>query len=168
MDRSKTIILTCAGIIAFGLMLLVIQALLRKLKPGSEQDGRIKVSYGVWVTALLIAASTILVKTINLLLEAMDTIYKSESKSPLMEIGKTGSLFIGLAIAWFLICYAVSNIFPVLIVGKRKSQNEIETDNVSYFLVNGVILIGLNFCLLPVFEMVIRMFMPSISLPFYH
>ncbi|MBS0646256.1 MAG: hypothetical protein JSR97_06660 [Verrucomicrobia bacterium] len=168
MNTSKTVTLTIVGIVAIVIMLLVIQLLLRKLKTKSEQEGRLKNSYGVWFATLFIAATITMGRTITILGEAIDNIYKNISTNITSEVAKTASLFIGLSAFWFIVWYFVANLLSVTILGNRKDQNEIETDNVSYFLIKGILIIGFMFCLLPVFEIILRTFMPNVQIPFYH
>lgn len=168
MNSSKTVTLTIIGVVAIVIMLLVIQLLLRKLKIKSEQEGRLKNSYGVWFATLFIAATITMGRTIAILGEAIDNIYKNISTNINGEVAKTASLFIGLAAFWFIVWYFVANLLAVTILGKRKDQNEIEADNVSYFLIKGVLIIGFILCLLPVFEIILRTFMPNVQIPFYH
>ena len=74
MNTSKTITLTIAGLIAIAIVLLIIQLLLKKLKSKSEIDGRLKLSYGIWFVTLCIAGSSVNLKTISVLSEAIDNI----------------------------------------------------------------------------------------------
>jgi hypothetical protein len=99
---------------------------------------------------------------------ALDNIYKNILDNLYGQLIETTSLFIGLSAVWFLILYFISNLLSVTIVGKRKNMNEIESDNVSYFLIKGILIIGFVFCLSPVFEIILRRFIPSIEIPFYH
>jgi len=168
MNTSKTIALTTSAVIAIAIMLFIIQLLVRKLKLKSEQDGKLKTSYGVWFACLSIEALIVTGETINLLSTAFDNIYKNISNNLLGQLVKTGSLFIGLCALWFLLWYFIGNLLSVTIVGKRKNENEIEANNVSYFLIKGILIIGFIFCLSPVFEIILRNFIPSIQIPFYH
>ena len=168
MNTSKTVTLTIFGIVAIVIILLMIQLLLRKLKMKSDQEGRLKNSYGVWFATLFIAATIIMGRTISILGEAFDNIYKNVSTNIMGEVAKTASLFIGLSAFWFVVWYFVANLLSVTILGNRKDQNEIEADNVSYFLIKGILIIGFILCLLPVFEIMLRTFMPNVQIPFFH
>lgn len=168
MNTSKTLALTISVIIAILIMLLIIQLLLRKLKPKSVIEGKFKNSYGVWFTTLFLAASIITSKAMSVLNEAFDNIYKNVSINILGEVAKTASLFIGVSATWFMIWYLVANILSMTIAGKRNDLNELESDNSSYFLIKGVLIIGFILCLLPVFEIILRTFIPNIQIPFYH
>ncbi|HSC54177.1 MAG TPA: hypothetical protein VLC98_11165 [Phnomibacter sp.] len=168
MNISKTVTLTIICIISFITILLVIQLLLRKLKLKSEKEGPLNFSYAVWFVTLFIAATIAMVRTIAILNEAIDNLYKNISTNIIVEVVKTSSLFLGLTALWFIVWYYVSNFLSVTILGTRKDQNEIEANNVSYFLIKGVLIIGFILCLLPVFEIILRIFMPNVQMPFYH
>jgi hypothetical protein len=168
MNTSKIIALTISAIIAVAIMLFIIQLLLRKLKPKSEQEDKLNTSYGIWFSSLFIGASIVIGEAISLLSIALDNIYKNTSQNLLIEIVKTTSLFIGISVLWFLLWYFMSNLLSVTIVGKRKSQNEVEVNNISYFLIKGILVIGFIFCLSSVFEIILRNLIPSIQIPFYH
>jgi NADH:ubiquinone oxidoreductase subunit 6 (subunit J) len=88
MNTSKTVTLTIVGIVAIVIMLLVIQLLLRKLKVKSEQEGRLKTSYGVWFATLFIAATITMGKAITILSEAIDNIYKNISTNIIGKLQK--------------------------------------------------------------------------------
>lgn len=168
MNTSKTITLTIIGIVAVIIILLVIQLFLRKLKSRSEQEGRLNNSYGLWFALLFVAALITMAKTVTMLNEAIDTIYKSIATNITGEIAKLASLFIGLSAFWFILWHVVANLLAVAIFGKRKEQNEMESDHISYFLIKGVLINGFIICLSPVFEVLLRSFMPNVQLPFYH
>lgn len=168
MNTSKTITLAIAGLVAIAIVLLVIQLLLKKMKLKSEIDGRLKLSYGIWFVTLFIAASIVNSKSISILSEAMDNIYKMNTQKILTESIKAISLFIGLSVVWFVIGVYVANFLVVIIVGKRKDSNEMEADNYSYFIIKGFLVIGIVFSLLPIFETLLRAFITSVQLPFYH
>lgn len=168
MNTSKAITLTIICILAIIIMLLVIQLILRKLKSKSEYEGRLKNSYGVWFATLFVAATITIAKTIAILTEAIDNIYKNFTTNIIGEVAKMTSLFIGLSAFWFIFWYFIANILAITILGNRKDQNEIEMDNVSYFLIKGILIISFILCLSPAFEIILRAFMPSIQTPFYH
>ena len=168
MNTSKTIALTIAGLIAIAIVLLIIQLLLKKLKQKSELNSKLKLSYGIWFATLFIAAVLVTVKSITVLSEAIDNIYKMNSTNAIIETTKAASLFIGLSAVWFLVWYFIANLLSILITGNRNEVNEMEADNYAYFLIKGVLIIGFILCLSPIFETLLRAFMPSVQLPFYH
>ncbi|MBS1750379.1 MAG: hypothetical protein JST63_10785 [Bacteroidetes bacterium] len=168
MNTSKTVILTIAILIALVILIMTIQLLSRKTKNKNSEDGKLKLSYGIWFITFFLSGSLVMSKVVFVLNESIDNIYKTIPTKSLFESFKMGSLFIGLGIVWLLLWYFILNILSVLIMGKRNYVKEIETNNYSYFLVKGIILIGFTICLLPVFEIILREFMPNIQIPFYH
>ncbi len=168
MDNSKLIILTVAGIILVGLLLLLIQLILRKLKPISEEEGKIRLSYSIWFAMLLLSAIIISQKTLATLAEAVDNISKGNSMNFFGEVIKTTSLFIGLAIIWFIVWYFISTLLSVIVLGNRKDSNEISGSNVGFFIIKGMIVIGFTICTLEILGLLQRAFMPSVQLPIYH
>ena len=168
MNTSKTVILTIAVLIALAILIMILQILSRKVKNKNSEDGKMKNSYGVWFATLFLSGSLIMERVIFIFSETIDNVYKISSSNNLFESFKMGSLFIGSGVVWLLLWYFIVNILAIIIMGKRNDVKEIETDNYSYFLVRGILLIGFTICLLSVFEIILRGFMPSVQIPFYH
>ena len=168
MNTSKTLLLTIAALVVLLIMLLAIQLLLRNIKNKNTKDGKFKLSFGILFTTLFLAASINASKTINLFAEAIDNIYKTNAQSIVGASAKTGSLFIGVTALWFISWYFIVNMVAVTITGKRSAEKEMDADNYSFFLIRGILLIGFTLCLLPILEIVLRSFMPSVQLPFFH
>lgn len=164
----KTIALTIAGIITLAIILTIIQFLLRKVRSKSEADFRIRLAYGVWFACLFIAGCVVAARIVTFLSEAIDNIFKMGLPNTAFEIAKVTSLYIGLGVIWFLIWYFIAKVFSVIIAGNRNELEEMELNNTCFFLIKGLIVIGFIFCLSPVLEMIFRMVMPNIQLPFYH
>lgn len=168
MNLNKAATLTIVGIIAIGIMLTLIQLLLRKAKQQAETDFKIKPAYGIWFASLLLAASLTTAKAISFLAEAIDNIYKIGSPNLTGEAAKTASLYIGLSAVWFLLWYFVSKVFSTIILGIKKETEEMALNNVHFFLIKGIIINAFIFSLSPVLDVIFRMAMPNIQLPFYH
>jgi hypothetical protein len=168
MNTNKTLCLTLAGIIAIAITLLIIQLLTKKVRQKATAEGRYKISFAIWFCALFICASIIMQKVMFILNEALDNIYKLNSTAQFTNILKTGSLLLGFGATWLVIWYSVTNILSIVIVGKRLDGIEMEADNNGYFLIKGILLIGFILILSPIFEDVLRAFIPNIETPFYH
>jgi hypothetical protein len=168
MNTSKTIILTIAVLVALAILIMTLQLLSRKTKNKNSEDGKLKLAFGLWFATLFLSGSLLMSRVISVFSETIDNIYKISPANSLFENFKMGSLFIGLGIVWLLLWYFIVNILSIIVMGKRNEVKEIETDNYSYFLVKGTLLIGFTSCLLPVFEIILRAFMPNIQIPFYH
>jgi len=168
MGASKSIVLSLAVLVALATTIMLIKVLLRKAKNKNSEDGRIKLSFGIWSTTLFLSCSLIITKAISLLSMAVDNIYKIAPAKIIPESFKEGSLFIGLSLTWLLLWYYIVNILSVLVTGKRSEAREVDTDNYVFFLISGILLIGFIICLLPAFEIILRVFIPSVDMSFYH
>jgi|688.fasta_scaffold499736_2 hypothetical protein len=167
MDITKTITLTSVGIIAFAISLTITQLLIRKEKSKSEREGKILLAYGFLFSSWVICFSLLNFKTLSILNEIVDTVYKVNTLNPLIEIIKTSILFIGLTNTWLILWYYTTKTFSVLFTGKRNDVNEVESDNYVYFVLKGIVFIGFVYSLMPIFEMMLRTFFPNIELPYY-
>lgn len=167
MDTTKIIMLTLIGIIAMAISLTVTQLFLRKAKTKSENEGKINLAYGILFLGWVISFSLINVKSISIMSEFIDTVYKTNSANHMAEIATTSVMFIGLNNVWLILWYFITQAFSLLIAGKRKDINEIENNHYTYFLMKGIFFICFVYCIMPVFEMLLRIFLPSIEIPYY-
>jgi hypothetical protein len=168
MNAQKTIILIFAGIVSIAISLLIIQLLMKKFKQKIGNNGELNKSFTIYFSILFLAFSFVQIKSITIMSEAVDNIYKIQSTNVVLEIFKTTSIFIGMSSLWYLLWYFISNIFTIIVTGNRKDLIEFEKDNYSYFLIKGFILIGVILSLSPILESFLRFFIPSIQIPFYH
>lgn len=166
MNPIRTIALTLAAIITMAMMLSVIRLLLRKLP--AETDLRIKPAYGIWFGSLFSAACLITAKAIVFLAEAIDNVYKIGAPGLFFELVKTSALYSGLSVLWLLFWFLIAKVFTAVILGVRQETEEMELNNTHYFLIRGLAVIGFVFCLSPVLEIIFRLVMPNVPLPFYH
>lgn len=164
----KITLLTVAGFSFAVIVIMICQFLLKKGKPRLTDEGKFKNSYGIWFLSLIIAFSILTIKSIYLLNEAIDIINKTNTNSIYWETLKISSIFIGLNVIWLLVWYFIINYLAVLLTNSRDSAKELELDNTVFFFIRGGLLIMLMFLLLPAFELILRSFMPTISLPFFH
>ena len=153
MDVTKTITFT--------------QLLIRKEKSKSESEGKILLAYGILFSSWVISFSMLNFKTISVLNEFTDTIYKINSGNALLEIVETSVLFIGLTNTWLILWYFITKALSLLFTGKRNDANETESNNYVYFILKGIVFIGFVYTLMPVFENILRAFFPNIEIPYY-
>jgi len=168
MNTTSEILLIICCIITIAMGIFIVQILLRKLRLKSESETKIKISYGIWIMSLFVAYCINTAKTIEILNEAYDTIMKVNQSDALSKILQTSSVFIGLNILWFIIWYSLSNVLSTILIGKRNIIKEMEQDNISYFLIRGVILVGVIISFLILYESILRVFLPNIKVPFYY
>lgn len=167
METTKTITLLCTGVIAVTISLTLTRLLFRKEKISSEKEGKIILSYGILFTSWVLGFSLLNLKTITVLNEYFDMVYKINPSNHLFEISKTSILFIGLTNLWLVFWHYVTKVLSLLFLGRRDSQNEMESNNYVYFLVNGTIFISFIYILMPIFENTLRTFFPELEIPFY-
>ncbi len=167
MNTTKIIILTCIGIIAIATSLVIVQLIIRKEKAKSENEGKIRLAYGVLFVTCLIVSLMLNVKGVTVFGEYVDTFYKVNPDSILMPVIKTGVLFIGLINIWFVIWYFGLKVFALLFVGRKSAVIEIENDNYVYFLMTGIVFLGFISVLMPVFDIILRFFMPELEVSYY-
>ncbi len=167
METTRTIILACVGVIAFAISLTITQILIRKEKLKSEIEGKINLAYGVLFSCWVISFSILNFKMLSVLTEVSDTVYKVSTGNSLIEIAKTSVLFIGLTNFWLILWFYITKVLSVLFSGNRIDTNEVENNNYVYFILKGVVFISLIYSLLPVFENLLRTFIPEIQIPFY-
>jgi hypothetical protein len=167
MDITKTITLTSIGIIAFAISMTVTQLFIRKEKSRSESEGKILLAFGILFASWVISFSLLNFTTLSVLNEFTDTICKTNTKNPFTEVTKTSVLFIGLTNTWLVLWYYITRALSVLFTGKRNDTNEIENNNYVYFISKGIVFIGFVYTVMPVFESVLRAFLPNIEIPFY-
>lgn len=167
MDTTKMITLTVIGIIAISISLTVTQLFLRKAKIKSENEGELNLAFGILFLGWVISFSLLNLKATSIMNEYIDMVYKSNSSNHLADIAKTSVLFIGLTNVWLILWYFITQAFSLLSAGKRTDVNEIENNHYPYFLIKGILFISFIYCTMPVFEMLLRIFLPTIEIPFY-
>lgn len=167
MDTTQIVTLTVIGIIAMAISLTVTQLFLRKAKAKSENEGKINIAYSILFLGWVISLSLLNMKSISIMNEYYDTVYKMNSAYHLAEIAKVSVFFIGLTNIWLVLWNFITQAFSQLIAGKRTDVKEIETNHYTYFLMKGMVYISFIYCIMPVFEMLLRMFLPNIEVPYY-
>lgn len=163
MTQTSTLFIT--GIVSFALLLFAMQIKFRKISKNNT-EGKLKFSFSIWAGALYLSSSFMLAKMLSLLNDAL-TIYISFN-SDIWAYFKTISIFIGLTIASIIALNFLINVLSFLIFEDRKEIKEMENDNISYFILKSILIIGSTIALLPAFESLLKLFLPIIQTPFYH
>ena len=76
MNTQKTVILIIVGIIAVAIFVLITQLLLKKAKLKAEINGTLNKSFAIYFSLLFLSGSVIQIKSIGILSEAVDNIFK--------------------------------------------------------------------------------------------
>jgi hypothetical protein len=163
MIQTPTLFIT--GIVSFALLLFALQIKFRKISKNNG-EGKLKFSFSIWAGALYLSSSFMLAKMLSLLNDAL-TIYMSYNAN-IWAYFKTISIFIGLTIASIIALNFLINVMSFLIFEDRKEIKEMENDNISYFILKSILIIGSTIALLPALESLLKLFFPVIQTPFYH
>jgi hypothetical protein len=149
-------------------MLLVLRFVFRKVK---NADGQIavqfKAAFGVWFASLFLAAGVALHRAISVLSDAIDITFRISDD---LAIGllQVSAIFTGLTLALVLLGTTVSKFLLTVFFGKRNTVKEIAENDVGYFILYGAVILGFIISILPIFEILLRMFVPIVSMQFYH
>lgn len=167
MDTTKVISLTLIAIIFMAIALTITQLFIRKAKIKSENEGRANLSFGILFSTWIFAFTILNLESISIMSEFLDLLEKTSSLNPTLEILKTSTLFVGLTNIWLIIVYYISKAFSIIFLGNKNNTYEIENNNYTYFLICGILFVSFIYFLSPVFEIILRLFLPSIETPFY-
>lgn len=168
MNTTKVITLALIAIISLAISLLTTQVVFKKIKATSESQEKFNLAFGVFFTSWVISFSILNQKIVVILNEFIDLVYKTSSTGQLITIVKSSILFIGLSNFWMIVSFMLTRAISILFAGKRSLINEIENNHYVYFFMYGFVYVSFVYCSIPVFEIILRIFLPNIEMPFYH
>jgi hypothetical protein len=168
MLAQKTISLIIIIVIGIAINLTIIKLLLSKLYKNVDDKTFNKSSFLIEFTSLFIASSILFSKSIYAANEAIDIILKLRLSNTFFETIKVSAVYFGLNILWLLVLYFVSIPLSSIVIGNRIQKIEMDNNNYSFFIVKGLILLGLVIISLSLQESICRIFIPSISIPIFH
>lgn len=168
MLAQKTISLIIIIVIGIAINLTIIKLLLSKLYKNVDDNTFNKSSFIIEFTSLFIASSIVFSKSIYAANEAIDTILKLRLNNAFFETIKVSAVYFGLNILWLLFLYFISIPLSSIVIGNRTQKTEMDNNNHSFFIVKGLILLGLVIISLSLQESICRIFIPSISTPIFH
>lgn len=164
--KTQTIITSAiAGILLASISLFIIKLIYKRNIKNNESF--FNTSSVVWIISLIISMALLLDKTIIVFSEAVSIIFLKD-KGVYSELIKIFSLYAGICFSWFFILYRLVIVLRVFILGNKNDKIEIEQNNVNHFLINGALLILFVYCLLSVFESLLRTFIIQVDVPIYH
>ncbi|RZK59189.1 MAG: hypothetical protein EOO91_05850 [Pedobacter sp.] len=168
MNSLKLITISCTIILSFILLLFLNYFLTRNFKSKINNDGKLKISFGIWYAAIFLAGATIISTIINVVIEVIDNLIKIKPEKLYLELIKATSLAVGVGFIWLFLWYLVVSFLTKMIPLKANEIEEMEEDNFGYFLIKGMMLLGLIFSLSSVLSMMLRTLIPNVEIPFYH
>lgn len=167
MNTIKYISITASILVAYIILLLIIRFFLRHYKVIKDEEENIKKSYATWFFALFISGSGVTYFLINATFEALDLFIRINQEVVLIEIMKIiGSLFL-IAFSWYIFwCFVANNSSKWIF--KKSDTESMNSDDFGFFLIKSAILFGTVFGLSPILQMLLKLIMPQIEIPFYH
>lgn len=168
MLAQKTISLIIIIVIGIAINLTIIKLLLSKLYKNVDDNTLNKSSFLIEFAALFISSSIVFSKSMYAANEAIDTILKLRLSNTFFEIVKVNAVYFGLNILWLLVLYFLSIPLTSIVMTNRTQKTEMDNNNYSFFLLKGLILLGLVMISLSLQENILKVFMPSISTPIFH
>ena len=168
MNPLKLITISITIVISLIVLLLMIYLLTKNFKSRIDNDGKLKLSFGIWYSAIFLSGANIISSIIQAVFETIDNLIKIQPVRLYLEIVKSLSLIVGVAFVWLVIWFFVIKFLTKIIPIRLNEQEEMEDDNFSYFLIKGVILIGVIFSLSSVLSLILRSLIPNVEIPFYH
>lgn len=167
MESNMIIQISIITIASLAISLTLTQLILRKARQRSAIEGRTLLSYAILFFSWVIVFTMINVRSLQVINEYLDNIYKTKTPASLADIVRTTIIFVGLANVWLIVCHLMSRTFSMVIMGQRDRVVEMDNDNYAFFLMNGALFVSVAYCLMPVFEMIVRLFFPTIEIPYY-
>lgn len=167
MEAQKLTTLFVTGLLALTIGSVLIQSLLKKLKPAAGELN-LSISYATLTGGLFLSYGLILSKIIQLLITTLDVLYRSGNDHLTWESIKSCSVFVGCGIIWFLAGYFLSAFLLDIIIGKHNTKDEIEKNNYPYFIARCLLLITFVIIFNPILERFLNLFIPVLEVGIYH
>lgn len=167
MNTIKYLSISVSIILAFIILLLVIHLFLKPFKVFKDDEENIKKSYGIWFSVLFLTGSGVIYFLMNAIFEAIDVIIRMNQESIGIQILKViASLFL-MGFGWFIICCIIVNKLFARWYKKSDAQS-MDRDDTGFFMMKSAMLLGFIFGLSPILEMLLKLVIPQIEIPFYH
>lgn len=167
MGTTKFFTLATTSLVLISLLLFLIKIAGKQMKIKTVDDNY-KTSFVVFFSAVFIAGLIITSKVLSIIELSIDNLNKMQDKDLIYNTIKSITLSVGIGSIWFVIWFFASNFISVIILGKRKPKIEMEQDTYFFFIVHGLIFVGLIYLLLPVLEGFLSNFVPSVQMPIFY
>ncbi|KQB99955.1 hypothetical protein [Pedobacter sp. Hv1] len=168
MNSLKLIIISCSIILLLILLLLITHLLTKNFKSKINNDGKLKISFGIWYSAIFLSGANVISIVINTLSEVVDNLIKIRPVNLYLELIKITSLVIGVGFTWLILWFIVIKFLTKITHLKMDENEEMDDDNFSYFIIKGIMLFAIIFSLSSILSLILRLFIPNIETPFYH
>lgn len=166
------LLVTVAAIVIL-LLLIVIEILYKRYRIIEDPEIKESTSYGLWLSGIIISITIIFCHVFSVLNDGVVIYYNQStlsvpSISPFVQSFKLASILIGLGFAWFFLWYVISFLCSIILLKKKNDIIEMASNNYIYFLIRSLFLISLSSIFLNFFTIILKSFLPTISIPFFH
>lgn len=163
----KIFTLLLFAIISFTLVIAFINIMFKKLKNEATEEGNTNLSYTLLLTICLLCLAILNLNTLQVYIEFVDTSFKLNSETLLLDSLESGVLLIGTLCFWIFSSYYLTKILSQIVIGNRNDMFEMKANNLNYFILRGFVMLVFTISTLPLFEFLIRFILPTINVPFY-
>ena len=169
MNEQSIFFTILTGLIALAVMLIIIQIISKRLGINSLFETQINISNSIWVSSIMISFVTFLKSALDLVENAIETIIFSKTiNNTFIAVIEKISIFIGFTFVFTFLSYYLISFITRIFIGKKDLKNELEKNNVGYFVISGFCLILFTYLIVNLFEHFLRWFSPIVETPFYH
>lgn len=169
MDQQSLFFTSIVAICATTLMLIFILYFAKRKNIKIDTNQKVNISYAVWIISIMIAFFLYLKPALELVENSIETIiYSTTIDNTFIAVLQKIMIFTGFTYIFTFLSYFVTDNIAKLLMGNRLETLEMEKENIGFFLIKGILLIGLVFTLTPIFQHFLNWFMPVVNTPFYH
>ncbi|MBK0370089.1 hypothetical protein [Flavobacterium agrisoli] len=169
MDKQSLFFTSIVAICAIVLLFYTISFISRKRFALVNNEPKVNTSYTIWLMAILIAFFIFLKPALEAIENTIEIlIYSKTVDNTFWEVMQKIIVFVGFTFLFTFSTYFISNGILISVFGKRLEAVEMTNDNFTYFLIKGVVLLGLAFSILTVYQHLLDWFIPAVHAPFYH
>jgi hypothetical protein len=132
-----------------------------------KKEADLNGSEAIYILALLLAATLVLVPVLETLALDFDIAQKFYQNRILVTLINTGSLISLEGMAFFVLLFVAGRGLSTLIFFGRKPLVEFAANNLTYALLRAGLLLCLSLLLSPLCSTIYQLLLPAISTPFY-
>ncbi|AWG22240.1 hypothetical protein FFWV33_12290 [Flavobacterium faecale] len=167
MDQQSIFFTVLVAIVSFPLMLLAIKFQSKKINIKVEE--KISTSFTIWFSSFFISFTLFLKIALQEIENTIEIIiYSRTISNTFFEVMQKISINIGFTFLATFFVYYIINTVTKLFLGDRKNHIEMDNNNITYFVIKGLVFVLFTFAILPFFEHFLQWFAPIVNTPFYH
>lgn len=167
MNTIKLITIVAVLIASITILTLGIYLFFKPYKVIKTEENNLKISYGIWLSSVIISGGIIISTLLKSVFEAVDVIQRMNQENLIIQISKLAGSLLFVSMSWLFLWYFLTKSIGKIFY-KTSLSESLENDNTGYFLIQGSVLVSLIFCSSAILEILLKMLIPSIDIPFYH